>query len=470
MEEPVSGPLPTTLEEMLDHPILHEGRECVNEGNVDAALPKFMALLEALANAEQGDLSMSMPAAPVYYHFGNALLNRVEDSAGVFGAAVEEANAEQAEAEAAEAEEPGEQEPRPGETQAEAEEATSADIVPGGTPAADGGTADGSATGAEASSEMEIDNDAEADVPDERIAWEHLEVSRAILDRQSPQAQTLPARQLRAKVHLRLGDLQRLNGKNEEAVQDYEMCLKLRDAFMAPEDRGVADVHYQLAEACQFGAGELEEAIKQDKADISHAPRVDELRAKSLRHYKACAFVFEARLRMLKSSAVTETIPDPLLMAAATPHDGTHEEGGGSASGVSPTSVSTSLATHNEILSEVQDLQSILNELGETIDCFQKDLATRPSVADSLANSAGITTIGFGPAAPAAEPSSSSNSSHGPGSTVSATNLVVKKKPKRPLIQPSVPPSGTSMTEGDTSEACELLHSKRLKVTAGQDS
>ena len=53
---------------------------------------------------------------------------------------------------------------------------------------------------------------------------------------------------------------------------------------MAPTARGVGDVHYSLAQACEYAASDLE---AEDPA------RSATLRAKSLAHYEGCAAVFQ---------------------------------------------------------------------------------------------------------------------------------------------------------------------------------
>ena len=51
-----------------------------------------------------------------------------------------------------------------------------------------------------------------------------------------------------AQVYLREGDLQRTNGRNEHAIQDYLSCLRfrLKSLMMDKYDRKIADVHYNL--------------------------------------------------------------------------------------------------------------------------------------------------------------------------------------------------------------------------------
>ena len=85
---------------------------------------------------------------------------------------------------------------------------------------------------------------------DIEIAWEVLEVARTIFAPLYEQGDE-KVRELLARTHLKLGDVQKLNGKFAAAVEDYDQCLRLRESFMAPPARPVADCHYSLAQACE---------------------------------------------------------------------------------------------------------------------------------------------------------------------------------------------------------------------------
>lgn len=91
-------------------------------------------------------------------------------------------------------------------------------------------------------------------VDDMMIAWENLEAARAILERILASASTTNSvdtnkyRLDLAQTLLRVADLQRLNGRNEEAIQDYTSCLELRQAVLVddPWNRKIADAQYNL--------------------------------------------------------------------------------------------------------------------------------------------------------------------------------------------------------------------------------
>lgn len=70
-----------------------------------------------------------------------------------------------------------------------------------------------------------------------------------------------PGRLARRQVHLRLGDLNMVNGMYNEAADEFEKCLQHRLAMPCPVSRGVADGHVRRAQAL-FYASTLEGADK----------------------------------------------------------------------------------------------------------------------------------------------------------------------------------------------------------------
>lgn len=66
------------------------------------------------------------------------------------------------------------------------------------------------------------------------------------------------------KVHLRLGDLNMVNGMYNEAADEFDKCLTHRSALPCRQSRGVADAHVRRAQAL-FYASTLEGADKARK-------------------------------------------------------------------------------------------------------------------------------------------------------------------------------------------------------------
>lgn len=86
----------------------------------------------------------------------------------------------------------------------------------------------------------------EDELEDTQIAWENLELARTILERM--QNKNHQRNLDLAQVYLRSGDLHRMNGRYQDAVEDFNCCLKLREGNpeLGPYNRKIADTHYNL--------------------------------------------------------------------------------------------------------------------------------------------------------------------------------------------------------------------------------
>mmetsp|Transcript_40179 Transcript_40179/g.97054 ORF Transcript_40179/g.97054 Transcript_40179/m.97054 type:complete len:651 (-) Transcript_40179:129-2081(-) len=107
---------------------------------------------------------------------------------------------------------------------------------------------------------------AEEDVDDMVIAWENLDVARAILERiitsnsdVNDQSKMDKYRLDLAQTLLRVADLQRLNGRYDASVQDYKSCLELRQKVFTddPWNRKIADAQYNLGLSYLASSSEL---------------------------------------------------------------------------------------------------------------------------------------------------------------------------------------------------------------------
>ena len=101
---------------------------------------------------------------------------------------------------------------------------------------------------------------------DMNIAWENLEVARTIVEGLLTQDTVNKTSKSKlqldlAQILLRSADLQRLNGRYPEAIQDYEACLQLRKLLLPEFDRKIADAQYNLGLSYLSNSGELQ---KQD--------------------------------------------------------------------------------------------------------------------------------------------------------------------------------------------------------------
>jgi tetratricopeptide (TPR) repeat protein len=160
--------------------------------------------------------------------------------------------------------------------------------------------------------------EADDEADDSQIAWENLEIARAILEKmlQTPrEEQPLVEQKLRvdlAQVLVREGDLQRQNGRYEQAVADYTSCLQLRegDSGLGPYDRKIADVHYQLGLTYTLMAAETKAAAppeqqrgEQQRPVVPEEEDTDRKRAfyrsRSFHHFVECSKAFAGQIAVL---------------------------------------------------------------------------------------------------------------------------------------------------------------------------
>lgn len=136
------------------------------------------------------------------------------------------------------------------------------------------------------------DDTEEAD--DSQIAWENLETARLIMARMIDSNEGEIRKKLEldlSQVHLRLGDLQRANGRYTEAVADYLKSLELRQPNLGFYHRKVADTHYNLGLSYMSLASEGDkQQVKAPSTEQVDQPTIsqelrEEYRDKALTHY-----------------------------------------------------------------------------------------------------------------------------------------------------------------------------------------
>ncbi|CAN0534426.1 unnamed protein product, partial [Ectocarpus sp. 12 AP-2014] len=268
----------------LADPQYKAGRKLIDDGRLEEAVNFFSGLLETRVQVLSGD-EMSPSLAPLYYEYGNSLLYNAEESGAVFGDAITDAEQKKRAMAIVEA-------------QINGQAAAAAAAAAGGGAAGEGanGVAEGEGAAGQAPSP---DQEAEEDL---ELAWENLEMARRIY---GGLELTEDIRTAIAKVHLRLGDLNMVNGMYNEAADEFEKCLDHRLALPCRQSRGVADAHVRRAQAL-FYASSLEGAEK------------DALVGQSLEQYRLAMGVFDAMLASLKEAPeVTAAAADPSADAAS---------------------------------------------------------------------------------------------------------------------------------------------------------
>ncbi|KAI2509617.1 hypothetical protein MHU86_4736 [Fragilaria crotonensis] len=236
---------------------------------------------------------------------------------------------------------------------------------------------------------------------DTQIAWENLETARMIISTKmihttdmanSDNDDNKNNNKLKldlAQIHLRLGDLQRANGRYQDSVTDYLSCLALRLPLLGPYDRKVADTQYNLGLVYMLLAAEGDRQQPQPQYPSSHDPENEqpivispklreEYRAKALVHYLGAAKAFAGQIAFL-----TGRDPDEIVNISST-------ELSGKTTGMDPqelnaTAMSATLAAIRtrvaqqlgsvdvvggdyQTMETIQELKEILDEIQETMD------------------------------------------------------------------------------------------------------
>jgi len=399
---------------------------------VEEGIEQTRAVLMSLKDVEEAGIELHPSLAPFHYLYGTTLLYQIEESDdNGFGQSMTVADAAQPQAETG----------------------------------ADGATADPAAAfaAAMAASAPEEADASAAPQPappaeDMEIAWENLDTARAIV-----QAMDQPCNEKLqldlAQIYLREGDLQRLNGRYDAAVEDYASCLSLRQQHLGPYDRKIADAHYNLALAYGLQVAEARKDQHQEQEDPSGQPqqqhlspaqlesKLASLRGECYQHYLCCAKAFCGQIAFLCGEDPKEFFAKAGSDLPAFKTTGEEEEAGGS--GISPKLASLQLQSFRKRASEltpssvdgkaqVEDLLDLLQEIQETIDEAETSeegvqevtqmkeaisaaaaAAASPQKPGASGGDAVTTTTGFGSAqvsAAAAQP---------------INTMMVKKKPKK---------------------------------------
>jgi tetratricopeptide (TPR) repeat protein len=304
--------------------------------------------------------------------------------------------------------------------------------------------------------------DAEEAADDMQIAWENLETARTILENMMTSSDSDKLKLDLAQVLLREGDLQRLNGRYETAINDYQSCLVLREGnpLLGPYDRKIADVHYNLGLNYMMLVADAKGATEESTDAPKSEKTLAELRSKSFHHYLACSKTLCGQIAFL-----CNVDSDEFLKKAEQDIPNFKSTGEDDDAMDHPKIVSMklqafrkhvlALQTPSEHLDIVSTLSELLDEIQETIDESENsekgvqqvsDMKAEISAAvaaepgdseDEGAATGATTTVGFGSAAAAA-------------STVTANPVMaVRKKNKRPAEDAKMPPQNEAKRTKD---------------------
>lgn len=339
---------------------------------------------------------------------------------------------------------------------------------------------------------------------DIQIAWENLEAARTIVEQMlllratesgsssGGSASDLPVAKLQldlAQIHLREGDLQRINGNYTSAVEDYSRCLEIllkhnntRDEDNNPRalDRKIADTQFNLGLTYLTSSSDLQKELANSGNDNKTgdggntqkaALLAREHCAKGIQQHVDCAKTFCGILANL-CGVDPETVASPATGAesvdaappSAKPAAGfkttglepDQPAGSAAAAAASQTlnvwrkAVATVVAAHAppgpEDSLRVSDIVQVLDEIQETVDEAERSqegvrqaaqirLQAQHAAAGEdggvVANPDGsTTTIGFG-TPPAVKAAAASGAEGDSSASAKPVMMVVKKKKKR---------------------------------------
>ncbi|XP_050402381.1 histone-binding protein N1/N2 isoform X2 [Patella vulgata] len=111
--------------------------------------------------------------------------------------------------------------------------------------------------------EGKTDEEDPEDVSNLQLAWEMLELAKMIYLKDSAKEAQLRA----AQSYLKLGEVSLETERYEQAISDFKDCLQIQEKHLSPEDRLIAESHYQLGLAYGFNQ-QYDESIDHYRAAI----------------------------------------------------------------------------------------------------------------------------------------------------------------------------------------------------------
>lgn len=161
---------------------------------------------------------------------------------------------------------------------------------------------------------------------DLQVAWECFEVCRQLYESKIESVAVEANLSIKeqqdleislSNVYIRLGDLQIINNKFAQALDDYNKALTLRRRICAPYDRMLSDVFYSMALAYVYSCSNSNQS--DDPSNPSQPPSLDkaqviEYKKRAMQHYDQAKSVLAAwiehkiRLQSEPNEAITEEI------------------------------------------------------------------------------------------------------------------------------------------------------------------
>lgn len=227
------------------------------------------------------------------------------------------------------------------------------------------------------------ENSADDNADDMQIAWENLEAARLLVETILSHTLEDPTKSNMknkleldlAQISLRSADLQRMNGRYNEAIQDYQTCLQLRKLHLGEYDRKVADCFYNIALSNLLASTELlkEATDSADSAEVTNYEiRAREYREAGIDHYLDCARALCGEIASVFGKQASEILDTADLRAGSKQNT----------SMASDTQKSETLRQWRQTISalspamqggqNLMDLVAMLDEIQETVDEAEK--------------------------------------------------------------------------------------------------
>jgi len=114
----------------------------------------------------------------------------------------------------------------------------------------------------EGNDEAEVDPPEEEEIPNIQLAWEVLELAKNIFYRQSKTCKDMENKL--AETYLKLGEISLESENYSQSIEDLCQCLFISQKNLTPDDRKIAEVHYQLGNAYTFDKQYMKGKVQYD--------------------------------------------------------------------------------------------------------------------------------------------------------------------------------------------------------------
>ncbi|KAK3591178.1 hypothetical protein CHS0354_029030 [Potamilus streckersoni] len=241
--------------------MIANGRRNVVCGEIPTAVNQFQEACKLLANA-YGETAKE--CAEAYFYYGQALLDLARMETGVLGNALQgvpDTDEDEENKSSDDQFEKGDSLPESNE-ESESTEKENVTEEEEGEEEEEEETLDEGETSQD-EKETKEGEESPDDISNLQLAWEMLELAKVIYLKDETKESKIKA----AEAHLKLGEVSLETEQYQQAVEDFNQCLKIQKEYMEPEDRALAETYYQLGLAFGFNK-QYDQAIESYKTAI----------------------------------------------------------------------------------------------------------------------------------------------------------------------------------------------------------